>query len=169
MQIRWFHWLIHSEISCCLVCGRIENHQKAASVFSSLIVCKFDIQNKSSHFVCNAMCLQNAIRAVEVFQHILGLKEYGGEPCSKSSPLILLLPALPLDTEAIFFLLLFCPALYSRHVGECVRVCVSISGLHSKTLWVTYIRVTHYTPYIQSPEGITNPLSQRRVLRVCLI
>lgn len=73
------------------------------------------------------MCLQNAIRAVEVFQHILGLKEYGGEPCSKSSPLILLLPALPLDTGAISFILLFHPALYSRHVGECVLVCVCVN------------------------------------------
>lgn len=50
---------------------------------------------------------------------------------SESSLLILLLPALPLDTGATLFLLLqSCPAWYSRHVFQSAYVCVTVSCMH---------------------------------------
>lgn len=48
---------------------------KKSLYLSFLVLCKFDRQNKSPHCVCvlYAMCLRNAIKAVEVFQRIPSL------------------------------------------------------------------------------------------------
>lgn len=87
------------------------------------------------------MC-QIAVRAVEVFQRVLRLRAASYE----SSPLILLLPALPLDTGAISFLLLSSrPALYSEHAAwECARVAVrERTRKHSERSHVQRDTLTH--------------------------